>query len=159
MRLLLASVVLAFVLAGCSKQIDDKKAEKFISSSVAQQVGADVKSVSCPSGLTAKKGATFECTVTGSDGTSGKTTVTEKDDQGNVSVSAPFIHVRELEQSIGQGIGQQINADNVDVKCPEIIVGKKGDTFECQATSGSDKATIEVTQKDDQGHVNYKVKQ
>lgn len=159
MRSLPACVVLALVLAGCAKQIDNSKAEKFISTSIAKQVGADVKAVSCPTGLTAKKGDTFQCTVTGADGTTGKTTVTEKDDQGNVSVSAPFIHVTQLEQSIGQGIAQQINANDVKVKCPEIITGKKGDTFECQATSGSDKATVEVTQKDDQGRVNYKVKQ
>jgi hypothetical protein len=152
-------VVAAVVVSGCAKSIDDAKAEKFIAKSVADQVGAKVKSVACPGDLTAKKGETFECTVTGDDGTTGKTTVTEKDDQGNVSVSAPFIHVRELEQSIEDGISNQAGGSKVDVTCPEIIVGEKGDEFECQAQSGSDKAVVAVTQTDDQGHVQYKLKQ
>jgi hypothetical protein len=159
MRTSLGLVALAaLALSGCSKSIDSDKAEKFIAKSVGSQVGAKVKSVSCPTGLTAKKGETFECTVTGTDGTTGKTTVTEKDDQGNVSVSAPFIHVRNLEQQIASGIAKQIGG-SVDVGCPEIIVGAKGKKFECQATSGSDKAVVEVTQTDDQGNVRYKLKQ
>ena len=157
MRALLPLALAAVALSGCAKEIDDKKAESFIAKQVRNQVGSQVASVACPSGLTAKKGETFECTVTGTDGSTGKTTVTEKDDQGNVSVSAPFIHVRDLERTIGQGIAQQIGSD-VDVGCPEIIPGEKGAVFECEATSGSDKATVEVTQTDGQGNVNYKVK-
>jgi hypothetical protein len=160
MRALLALAVLAAVaLSACgAKEIDDKKAEDFIAKSVREQVGAEVKSVTCPTGLTAKKGEKFECTVTGSDGTTGKTTVTEKDDQGNVSVSAPFVHVRNLEEQIAGGVGDQIGASDVTVSCPEIIVGAKGEVFECDATSGSDKAVIEVTQTDARGNVRYKVK-
>jgi hypothetical protein len=154
---LLLPVVAAFAVAGCSKSIDTDKAEKFIGKTVTAQVGADVKSVKCPSGLTAKKGETFECTVTGADGTSGKAQVTEKDDQGNVSVSAPFVHTTNLEELMAKNIGEQAGAKDVKVDCPEIIVGKKGGTFDCSATSGKDKATVNVTQKDDQGNVNYKV--
>ena len=152
--LLLLPVVL--VLSACAKKIDDAKAEKFISTTVAKQVGAKVKSVKCPSDLTAKKGATFNCTVTGADGSSGITKVTERDDQGNVRVSAPFIDGRELEDSIGAGITRQVGS-TVTVSCPEIIVTKKGDTFDCSATSGSDKASVAVTQTDDQGHVRYEL--
>ena len=47
----------------------------------------------------------------------------------------------------------------MQVSCPEIIVGKKGDQFDCVATSGKDKAKVQVTQKDDQGNVNYKLRQ
>jgi hypothetical protein len=158
MRALLLLVAGAAALSGCAKSIDDEKAEKFIAKSVTQQVGAKVKSVSCPSNLTAKKGETFECTVNGTDGTSGKATVTEKDDEGNVNVSAPFIHVRNLEEQIAGGISGQVGGSDVQVTCPEIIVGDKGAVFECQASSGSDKATVEVTQTDGRGNVRYKVK-
>jgi hypothetical protein len=160
MRALLPIVAIsAVVLTGCAKSIDDQKAEKFIAKSITEQVGAKVKRVTCPSDLTAKKGETFECTVTGMDGSSGTAKVTEKDDQGNVNVSAPFVHVRNLEQQIAGGISDQIGGSNVQVTCPEIITGAKGKVFECDATSGKDKATVAVTQTDDQGNVTYKLKQ
>jgi hypothetical protein len=160
MRIPLGFLALAaLIISGCSKSIDSAKAEKFIAKSVSAQVGAQVKSVSCPQDLTAKKGETFECTVTAVDGTTGKTRVTEKDDQGNVSVSAPFIHVRSLEQQIAAGISDQIGGSKVALKCPEIIAGSKGDKFECQATAGTEKAVVEVTQTDGQGNVRYKLKQ
>ncbi len=159
-RLLLAVPVLAAIaLAGCAKSIDTDKAETFITKNVKTQIGADVKSVKCPSGLTAKKGGTFTCTVTGTDGTTGKAKVTEKDDQGNVTVSTPFVHSTNLENLMAKNIGEQVGATDVKVVCPEIIVGKKGDQFDCAATSGTSKATVKVTQKDDQGNVNYKLQQ
>lgn len=152
--LLLLPAVL--VLAGCSKGIDEKKAEGFIKKTVAQQVGAKVKDVRCPSGLTAKKGETFTCTVSGADGSSGKMLVKEKDDQGNVNVTAPFIHVRDLERLISSGISKQVGS-SVTVACPEIIPGRKDATLSCDATAGADKATVAVTQTDDQGNVRYKL--
>ena len=151
--------VLAVAAAGCGDtKIDDAKAESFIEKTVAEQVGARVESVECPTDLTAKKGETFECTVTGDDGSSGRTTVTEKDDEGNVSVSAPFIHVRDLEEQIAGGLADQVGG-KVELDCPEIIVGSKGDTFECDARSGPDRASVLVTQTDDKGNVRYELKQ
>jgi hypothetical protein len=158
MRTLPLVLLAAILLAGCATQIDNKKAEKFITKQVEQRIGGEVKSVDCPSGLTAKKGKTFDCTVTGADGTTGKLTVTEKDSKGNVTVSDPFIPNAGLETSLASQIGQQIGADDVELTCPDIIVGKTGGEFECQATSGTDKATIAVTQTDAQGHVTFKVK-
>ncbi len=155
-RLLLLLVPAVLVFSGCSKSIDDEKAEGFIKKTVAQQVGAKVRSVKCPSGLTAKKGETFTCTVTGTDGSSGRMLVTEKDDQGNVNVRAPFIHVRDLERLISSGLAKQVGS-MVSVTCPEIIPGKQGGTFTCDAMSGSDKATVNVTQTDDKGAVRFKL--
>ena len=155
--LCLAAAV-ALAAAGCGEtKIDDAKAETFIEKTVTEQVGARVQAVECPTDLTAKKGETFECTVTGDDGSSGRTTVTEKDDDGNVAVSAPFIHVRDLEEQIGGGLRDQIGA-RVELDCPEIIVGEKGNTFECEATSGDGEATVLVTQTDDQGNVRYELR-
>ena len=39
-------------------------------------------------------------------------------------------------------IAEQIGADDVQVSCPDIIVGEKGDTFDCDRGSGEDKATV-----------------
>lgn len=158
LAVLLALLAAVLVAAGCGETtIDDAKAEEFISTTVSDQVGARVESVACPDDLVAEQGETFECTVTGDDGSSGRATVTQKDDEGNVSVSAPFIHVRDLEEQIATGIAEQIGSEDVALDCPEIIVGEKGDSFECEATSGDDTATVAVTQTDDQGNVRYEL--
>lgn len=158
--MLVVPVLLAALLAtGCGETtIDSAKAEKFIADTVTDQVGAEVESVECPEGLVAKQGETFDCTVTGTDGSSGKAEVTEKDDKGNVNVSAQFVHVRDLEEEIGGGLGEQIGG-KVEVTCPEIVVGEKGGKFECEATSGGESAVVAVTQTDDQGNVEYKLEQ
>lgn len=155
-RLALLLLPGVLVLAGCSKTIDESKAEGFIKQTVTRQVRVKVKEVRCPSGLTAKEGETFTCTVTGTDGSSGRLRVEETDDQGRVKVRAPFIRVRDVERLIGSGIAKQVGS-SVTVGCPEILPGKKGGTFICDAKSGSDTARVEVTQTDGQGNVRYKL--
>jgi hypothetical protein len=137
--------------------LDPKKAEQFVSTQVQQQTGARVQTVSCPSHLTAEQGATFDCTVTGADGTSGKATLTQIDDKGNIRVEAPFLHPADIEQSLNSGISKQIGGQ-VQIVCPDIVTAQKGGEFECEASSGSEKATVSVTQTDDQGNVDYKIK-
>lgn len=156
---LILLVPLLVAIAGCgSTTVDTEKGEKFISKTVEDQVGADVKSVKCPEDIPAKKGDTFTCVVTGADGTTGDAEVTQKDDKGNVAVSAPFVHVRNLEKLMADDIGEQVGSQ-VTLTCPEIIVGRKGDTFDCDAKSGKDDGTVKVTQTDDKGNVNYKLQQ
>lgn len=144
----------ALALAGCSTKIDDAAGEKAIRQAVGQQVGADVRSVTCPKNLIAKKGASFTCQVTGSDGTTGTAVVTENDDKGSVSVTAPFLHVHEVERSIAKGIEQQVGSA-VKVRCPQIVVVKAGGTFSCTAISRSDHAKVKVVQEDARGRVRY----
>jgi hypothetical protein len=159
MRALPLAALLAIALAGCSKTIEPHSVEKGLTSRIARQVGAKVKSVSCPSGKAFKKGVQFDCTITGADGTSGKAHVTETDDNGHYTASAPFIHPREIEQSIKSGIEKQIGGGSVKVTCPEIITASRGGTFDCKAVSGSSKATVKATQTDNQGHITYKLQQ
>jgi Domain of unknown function (DUF4333) len=157
MRALPLVVIAAVLLAGCSKTIDPKSVEKGLNSRVSRQVGAKVKSIKCPSGKAFKKGTKFDCTVTGEDGTTGKARVTETDNKGHYTADAPFIHPREIEQSIATGIQKQVGGGTVQVQCPEIIVADKGGTFDCKATSGSSKATVKATQTDNLGHITYKL--
>jgi len=73
-RLAVNSVVAlgAVVLSGCGEtRIDVAKGERMILDAVREQVRAEVKSVQCPDGLIAKRGETFRCRVTGTDGTFG----------------------------------------------------------------------------------------
>jgi hypothetical protein len=151
-----AGLAAALALGGCSTEIDAAKGEKLIRRAVTAQVGAKVRSVTCPKGLTAKKGATFRCRVVGADGSSGQVTVTERDDKGKVSIDAPFLHVGEVEDQIEADLKQKVG-DDVTLRCPEIVVVAKGDRFSCRGRSGGSRARIAVTQQDARGHVRYRV--
>ena len=80
---------MALAAAGCSTgqlQIDHKKAE-----GLARQIAsskAPVKSVSCPSGLKAKKGADFDCDVRYANGATGTIRIHQLDDKGRIRTSA-----------------------------------------------------------------------
>ncbi len=145
-------------LAGCgTTTIDSDKAETAITKAVTEQAGAKVKSVTCPEGKEAEKGATFTCRVVGTDGSTGDALVTMKDDKGAVNISAPFIHPRDVETKVAQGIEQQASLTDVKVTCPEIIPGKKGAKTTCQATGGGNKGDVLITQTDGTGGFDYKV--
>ena len=89
---------LAIALAGCSVStggttIDHKKAED-VARKVADSGSVRLKSVSCPSGLDAKKGADFDCDLVYADGTKGTITIHQTDDKGGVSTSGTDVHIQ-----------------------------------------------------------------
>ena len=93
MRILVtAAVATALVASGCGTgqlEIDNKKA-----ADLAKQIGAvkgPVKSASCPSGIKAKKGDDFDCTVVYSDGVRRKITIHQLDDKGRIQTAASDI--------------------------------------------------------------------
>lgn len=134
-------------------RIDATRAAALIRSSVVQQVGARVKQVSCPPGRVAKAGDSFTCRVTGADGTSGDAIVNETDDSGQITVSAPFLHVGDIERSLGRQFAAALGG-KATVTCPEIVTPQAGGRFRCRATgSGSGARTVDVRQLDGQGHV------
>lgn len=83
----------AFAVAGCEgsvsvgNNLDTDKAEREITKGIEEQTG--VKStVACPDDVEIKQGDTFECTATPEGGGEpGTVTVTQKDDEGNISWS------------------------------------------------------------------------
>jgi len=83
------AVATAFLAGGCGTgkfTIDHKKAED-----LARQVGAfrgAVKSASCPSGIKAKKGDDFDCTLVYADGVRRTITIHQLDDKGRIRTSA-----------------------------------------------------------------------
>lgn len=158
-RLILPLCAAALALTACgSTSLDLDKAEALIADAVVEQVGADVDSVTCPEDVEADPGGTFECEVTAADGTRGQALVTQKDDEGNVSISAPFVHTANLEDRIADDLRRQVGGQ-VELECPMIVVGEKDATFECEASGDGDTATVLVTQKDDQGNVRYEIQQ
>lgn len=94
-----AAVLPALALAGCSTTIDNGKAEQLIRQSVSGAGNFKVKSVSCPSGVTAKAGGTFSCNLTvtqNSNGSqhSGTVTIHMEDSKGHVSLHSSDFHLQ-----------------------------------------------------------------
>jgi Domain of unknown function (DUF4333) len=88
-------LALAATVAGCSTgeiKIDQKKAE-----GLARKIGDSgqvrVKTVSCPSGLKAKKGADFDCNLVYADGQKATITMHQLDDKGRIRTSGTDIHL------------------------------------------------------------------
>jgi hypothetical protein len=66
----------------------------------------------------------------------------------------------ELEAEIIPAIERQTGTKNVDLSCPDDVKAETGATFECDVTAqGGIEAKVEVTQKDDDGHVRWKLLQ
>ena len=122
-----------------------------------EQIAARVKAVSCPDDVKAKKGGTFMCAVTGADGSRGNVTVTQRDDDGNVTVDAPFLHVREAESVMATQIAKEVKAEDVKIACPEIVVVRKDALFTCQASSDDKDREVEARLTDELGHFRYRL--
>ncbi len=153
----LAAGVAALTAIGCGEQrIDVEKSAKLIQSAVEEQVGADVKSISCPDEVKVKAKATFACLVNGKDGTKGTATVTQTDGKGTISVAAPFLHKDEAEQSIRSDLRKRV--PRATVVCPDIIVVKTGGKFACKANLGETSAIVSATQTTANGNFTYSVK-
>ena len=76
------------LVAGCGSTLDSGSAEKSISN-VFAKAGHPAKSVDCPDDIDAKKGKSFDCTVTLKSGQSFKAHAEQTDDNGHFTVSLP----------------------------------------------------------------------
>jgi hypothetical protein len=81
----LAALIAAGSLAACGgKEIDDEKAEDAIQSGIESTGLAEVRSVSCPSGVDVDVGETFDCTVELGSGKTSTVTLKILDEEGRV---------------------------------------------------------------------------
>jgi hypothetical protein len=147
----------ALLVAGCGDSIDIGKAESSIKKITSDQAGVRVKSVACPDSVKLKAGAIFRCVVTGQDGTKGNALVRQRDAKGNVSISAPFLHMREAEAAIATQIKAKTGSA-VTVTCPEVVVPHKGDLLTCTGAAGKVTRKIGVRLTDDLGHFRFSVR-
>ncbi len=153
-----AIVAAAAVLAACGTTVIDRgKAEGLVRSAVVEDVGARVASVRCPEAVPVRKGDRFTCDVQGSDGSQGKVAVRQVDGDGSVEVTAPFLHVRDAEKVMSRELARQLKRARVTLRCPEIVVARKGERFTCRATTGTTKREVAVRLTDDEGRFSYRV--
>lgn len=161
MRRVLAVLGAGALASGCSAStsttIDNEKAQASVAEIVRDQVGSRVKSVSCPDDVPVSKGATFTCTVTGQDATTGKVSAKVTDpDKGRLFVSAPsLLHVRDAEQKIIAELAEQ-GGPPEKVACPELITVRKGGPFVCRATTQGQTVDVRATATDGNGNFTFK---
>jgi hypothetical protein len=118
---------------------------------------AAVTDVKCPSGVSAKTGTTFECSVSWSNGATGKVKVTDKSiahytyEPVSGSVMVPGATV---EKSVQEQLAKQ-GAPNAQVHCPENIIVKLDTTVTCNVSGagGAATGTVTFTFSDAQGTV------
>jgi len=61
-----------------------------------------------------------------------------------------------LEGKIEEGLKDMAGLD-AKVSCPDDVNLKKGDEFECEADADGDKLTINATQQDDDGNIEWEL--
>jgi hypothetical protein len=88
------AVALVALIAGCGETSIDQKGAEGLARKVGNSGTVKLKSVSCPSGLKAKKGADFDCDLVYSDGTNATITLHQLDDKGHVRTTGRDVHVK-----------------------------------------------------------------
>jgi Domain of unknown function (DUF4333) len=150
----IVALLAVFGITGCFEtQIPAGEIEKSATTLVSDKYGAKVKSVKCPSELKEKQGATIKCTVTGTDGSTGRVRARATDDEGGYVVTARFLDVPSQERTISKLITkhslklitERRLGHHVKVRCQQIIPAKTHEKFACKATITLDTGTDHLT--------------
>jgi hypothetical protein len=75
---------LAVATSACTKTLDTKGLEPTLAGQFDEQFGTTGTTVSCPTGIKAETGGTFDCTATLSDGSTVTLHITQKNADGEV---------------------------------------------------------------------------
>lgn len=147
----------ALALAGCggdststttspSRTVDAAQVESGIDKQLSTPA-AEVSNVKCPDDVKAEAGATFKCSVTWSNGATGKVKVTQESlnqftyEPVSGSVQVPGSAV---EKSIEQELDKQ-GAPNAQANCPDTITVKLDTTVTCDLSGAGGQAAGNVT--------------
>ena len=121
-----------------------------VESQIKQQLsssGAEVTKAKCPSDVQSEKGATFKCSVTWSNGATGKVKVTETSrNQFTCSVVSGSVQIpgATVDKSLEQSLAKQ-GAPNATVNCPENIIVKVDSTVTCDVSGAGGQASGTVS--------------
>ncbi len=148
-----AVMVLALTILACGK-IQHAKVEQSIRDKLATK-GLALTSLTCPD-RPIKKGDTFDCDGTDSDGQHLTFHVEQTDDKGNVDWKLDGMIINKAK--IGDSIEKTVGAA-ADVRCPEkTVVMKVGESFTCDVHVGSQVKKVDLTLSNDKGDVTWKIK-
>jgi Domain of unknown function (DUF4333) len=159
MKAVSKAVVALCVLAtaGCTRNLDMEKVRGSVKDLITTQIGANVKSVTCPDTRPIKQGDTFDCIA---EIDFGKTavTITQKDGDGNLGLDTKqmVVKVAEVEKAIVAAVKKNSPTLDLVVDCgPKFRPSIPNDTFECTGKAGAEQAKYKVTIKDSQGNIAF----
>ena len=131
-----AVLAAGLVVVGCgTTTVNTKNAESILKQAVVAQTGVSIASVSCPTDVTAKKGATFACTAHGADGTQAPIAVRQTDDQGHVAYAADLVKQSFVQSTIYDFVQAKMRVAVNAVQCPAVLEYAVGRRFVCMVTS------------------------
>ena len=147
----------AYIVQQQSDEDDTERPDAITFASV--NVNGDSAKANANSSLTGNK---YEVTLRKSSGTwqpqtlftdrpSPQSTSTGDPNEGSGKTASTDKVEKQIEVTLVRALGLKGS-----VECPPKIKLRRGNNFECKVT-GSRRAVVRVTQKDDEGHLNYKV--
>jgi len=145
--------------ANCPRQIDITKVQRLIGNLLIAQTGAQVRSITCPRIVVARRGASFTCTAMGVDRTVVAVLITQRDENGNVRVTAPnLLHSGQIATALAKRLSLSTKLA-VRVRCPDLLNVHKGTALTCTATPPSGAARkVAVTITDARGTYSYRLR-
>jgi hypothetical protein len=143
--------------AGPSNRIDMSSAESAARTIVAQQTGATVRAVRCPSEAALEVGSDIACTATGADGTTAPVVMTVKDARGDVDLRPLALLQTSSAASLIAGALTHEYGATVQVVCPDLVSARKNTTMTCHATESGVSHRVLVTVKDNQRSLTYRI--
>lgn len=167
---LIALAGLTLAACGGTNSIDSAKVDSIITTKINEIAPSATVTADCPSDVKVESGATFTCPVT-INGKQVTYTVTQTDDQGNVSAvpsDVALVSMPAAEEEISKGLTEQIAGSSdwqttctPDGLVDKLLITQAGSTFTCTAEGTTqDGATgpvgIDVTVKDNAGNLTWK---
>jgi len=124
------------------------------------RVGGDEAEVEAKSSLTGNR---YEVTMRKQGARwAGATLLTDRPSETATSQGDPSqgsgreVSTREVEAQIEARLLKPLRLEG-NAECPPTVKLRRGNNFECKVTGAKNKTTVTVTQKDDQGNLNFKV--
>ncbi len=156
-------IALTVVVAGCGNSEESSKAssgnsmasvERQIEQGIMKQLNATLK-VSCPAGISDKKGAKFQCVAQNKTTQLLAVNVTRADAKGNVRWKMNATNTNYIEEDIRAGALKN-SKSTLAILCPDVVALQAGAMFKCQAMDDKDQIyPVTVTLKNASGRVTW----
>ncbi|WP_448624698.1 DUF4333 domain-containing protein [Geodermatophilus sp. URMC 64] len=138
---LIGGLAVGAILLFGSKTLDRGDAEQQVSAASEQLIGAPAEGVSCPADVEVEQGGTFTCTAT-LEGQDISFTVTQKDDQGSVGITADNTVVPV--SAVADEVNSQVEAEagvELTTSCDSdrtVLVDPAGERLPCTVSNAED---------------------
>jgi hypothetical protein len=150
--ILIGGLIVGGLLLFGTKTIVQADAEKAVTDSGTQLIGATPQNVSCPADVEVQQGSSFTCTAA-VDGQDVSFTLTQTDGDGHVSITADntYVQLADVEEDISSQIEAaadvMVNADtSCDAGGRTVLVDPDGEQLTCTISNAEDPSqSIDVT--------------